>query len=68
MLAPRLGNDTALSRSSMRSSKSSDSMPGLSVVRSKSRRSLISVVMSAPSATIRKMGVIGKFRIIKSPR
>ena len=58
MLAPRFGKETALSRSSMRSSKLSDSMPGLSVVRSNSRRSLINDLMSAPSATMRKVGVI----------
>ena len=32
----------------------SDSMPGLSVVGSNSRQSLINEVMSAPSATMRK--------------
>jgi hypothetical protein len=42
----------------MRNSNSSDSMPGLSEVRSNNSRSLIRAVMSAPSATILKKGVM----------
>ena len=59
MLDLRLGKETALSRSSMRSSKSSDSIPGLSVVRSNSRQSLINALISEPFATMQKMGRMG---------
>ncbi|MNN63993.1 hypothetical protein D3C81_1794090 [compost metagenome] len=62
MALPRDGKVTWPSRSSMRNSNSSDSIPGLSMVRSWSSRSLIKAVMSAPLATMRNLGVMEVFQ------